>query len=49
LLLRNLISPKKIAFVEGRKILDGIVAMHDLFEYNKKVGMMIMSDISQGL
>ena len=49
-LLPNLISPEQSGFVEGRKILDGIIPVHEVIQSLKRTrrsGMMIKLDIAK--
>ena len=49
-LLPGLISPKQSGFVEGREILDGIIAVHEVthsLKCTKLPGMLIKLDISK--
>ena len=49
-LLPSLISPKKSGFVEGRKILDGVILVHEMLHSLKSTrnpSMMIKLDIAK--
>ena len=49
-LMVHLISPEKTKFVEGRKIMDGIVATHEVIhslKTNKMSGVLVKMDLSK--
>ena len=49
-LLPNLISPEQLGFVEGRKILDGVIPVHEVIhslKSTRRSGMMIKLDIAK--